>query len=540
MSGSLNNTVAKSVSGSDYPGRLRGKPKRCCVLSRRSWFVGAVAVFQIDLEAIRYCFARHTIRGPVVDDFGKVYIPSSLSDRDDRRAFILREIRHALNESPHTPDRIGIALGCNHSVIRSLRLPEVKASELKSAVRFAGASQVPFAFEDACWDCRITDRIEDAHGADIRALLVAQERERVLEILSYFDELELEVHFVHQDIDALGVALMRVPDFSEDKTYGLINVHRTRTDISIYSGSRLRFMSRGAIGSIAFGAGATEDMMPQLLDNFAEGLTLDIQNSLDYYGAFTSSEQIHKMYLYGDLGYTNYLVESLRSRLQISLERFPVETLAEQVHIPKDLIEIAPTSLPIIASAINTRKLCDLSLPERRNALRMKRFKRTALAAAVFLCVGLLGWWHTAKTEAKQSLEALQDLRKQVNDFQNSPGYIGYRIVTEEILRAQRELTQLTPANENHYLVLKELSAITPKSIRLNYLEFFPYKAGHRTQIAGVARTPETAPETQLAEFISRLEHSPLFANVSLLRHTKEISNGIRIVTFSLDMDSLI
>ncbi|HSG99187.1 MAG TPA: pilus assembly protein PilM [candidate division Zixibacteria bacterium] len=499
---------------------------------------------QIDRESLQYCFATRTLSRATIKDFGKVYFPVSLTTEAERREFAARELRAALKQCGGAPLHWGISLSCEHSAVRTLRLPKMTQRELRSAVAFAAAKLAPFPLEEAHWDFRVTEeRISDGAG-EYQILFLAVERKHVEAVTETLALAGISPTFVYQDLETLGLSLRNLPGFNESLNYGLLNVRRTRTDISLYRGSNLEFLSRGAIGSLAIGIpgsvsrNSATDPLPRLLENFTEGLINEVQNSLDYYGAFSSVGEIERFYIYGDLAYSDELITRLSDRFGIVFERYPVTGASRKATIPAELLELAPACLPTVAAASARRRLCDLISTDVRRERGQRRFRRLAYSAAAALAVLCGAWTLNAVSRARSAEGRADELQRQVTALENSPGFVTHQMIEREIRRRQQELTELKPSREERYLVLKELSTLTPVSIELSYLDYFPPAGARRTQLAGVARSATTAPETQLAEFVARLEHSPIFSGVTLLKHTKDIKNDLRVVMFTLEMDA--
>lgn len=512
----------------------------------RDWRQGTLGVVQIDRESLQFCFATRGLYSSTVNDFGKVYFPVALTDEQERREFAARELGAALKQCDGAPQRWGISLSCEHSAVRTLRLPKMSQSELRSAVSFAAAKLVPFPLDQAHWDFRVTEERNSDGATEYQILFLAVERKYIESVIETLRLLDIAPSFVFQDIEALGFWLRNLPGFKQSFNYGLLNVRRTRTDISLYRGSNLEFLSRGAIGSLAIGIpggvvrNPASDPLPRLLENFTEGLINEVQNSLDYYGAFSSVGDVERFYIYGDLAYSDELISRLSDRFGIVFERFPVAGLSGAAAIPAELLDLAPACLPSVAAASIRRRICDLISPDVRRERSQRRFRRLATTAAAALVILCGAWTLNAVSRAYSAESRADELQRQVTALENSPGFVTHQLIEREIRQRRQELAELKPLNEKRHLVLKELSALTPSTIDLSYLDYFPPSGSRRTQLAGVARSSTTAPETQLAEFVARLEHSPVFSGVRLLKHNKEIKNDLRLVMFTLEMDAVL
>ena len=89
-------------------------------------------------------------------------------------------------------------------------------------------------------------------------------------------------------------------------------------------------------------------------------------------------------------------------------------------------------------------------------------------------------------------------------------------------------------------LNLKELSRLTPPSVRLYSLDYRSQTEGRNYTLVGVITTGETPPELVLAEFIENLTASPFYEGVKVDHQVKRRSNGRFELEFSLSMEGII
>lgn len=511
----------------------------------RDWSVGDQVVFQLDDEALSFAISKNTFGQPVLCDFGKVFLPQKHATEEQRLHILRREIPLLLDRANLRNPRFGLCVSSAKSAVRTFRLPKMSDNELRDAVYYTGQKKTPFPLDDSHWNYRATSTHTGSEGSEQKILLLAVAKSHIDNIRSFFSEFGVEFSFIYQDIETLGEALKTLPDFSEDSCYGLMNVRPGRTDMSLYRGSRLEFLHRGTTGSRALtppgGANVNHsEIFPKLLDRFAESLSNEVQNALDYYGAQSDVDNIQTIFIYGDMTFNDELIERFSSQFGVQFLRFPAlndQFITLDCDQPRELF---PTTLPVITTAASRRRFTDLSPVEVIAAREKKTFQRVALqsVAAFALILGLV--WHQTYSNLESAQKNRDTLIAQTAQFERSPAYAAYRILQQEVARQERILETLDGEPTERYLTLKELTALTPPQITVTYFEYYPGSTGQLSHLGGTISTSAEAPEVILAEYVSRLNSSPLLAEVTLVRHSKEIIDGTRKVTFSLNMASRI
>lgn len=504
---------------------------------------GELIAFHLDDDSLQYCFCKKQLHRTVLVDFGKIYLPADERNSDLPFVFFKSEIHRLCAQNNFRSPRYALSLPSNQTALRTLRIPKMSTDEVRQAVYFEGSKKTPFRLEDSYWNFRITEETVSDKLHELNISLLAVSSSYVEERLSFFADLGIEFDFIYQDAEALGFALKKLPGFSEDRPYGLLNIRPSYTHIALYLGSRLKFMHRGGVGSVAFGNSApagigADSLFPQLMDNFTEGLVTEIQNCLDFYGTQAGFDQIETFYVYGDLTYSDELIDRLVDRFGVSFVRFPAEAF-RAAHIVNEVqADTISAVLPVLATATTDYLLTDLTAPAIREERKLKLFKRFAMQVAAITLIALAGLWQVSRMQLAGAKYNRQAVASQVNRFERSPAYAGYRIIKQELARQQSIIDRLQRANTQHYLALKEIAALTPANIRLKYIEYFPRKTGSRSYVSGAVITSALAPEVSLADYIGRLDGSPLFSDVTLERHDKSIKGAIRTVTFTLNMQA--
>ncbi len=318
----------------------------------------------------------------------------------------------------------------------------------------------------------------------------------------------------------------RLPDFSEDHHYTLVNVERTRTEIAYYRGSNLEFYHLCSVGS-SFLANRND---LTIFEYFAESLAGEIQNSLDYYSGQYTGQFNTRIYIYGDLAYTDELIELLHDHFGYEFRRFPTEELSRELGSQIENADSLAVCLPVLAASLNRVRMANLLPPERLEQVHLKRQSRVALFSLAGLAAMLCLVWLGLRGDLAARDGQLANVTSQVNSFKSSQLYDTYNRLKLQIAKNQAYLdkVKLTPTYLS--LSLKELSRITPASVRLNGFDYKNDTPDRNLVLQGIVTPGSIPPEVVLAEFVENLSASPFYDKVAVIGYAKRsVPNGIEM-----------
>jgi len=503
---------------------------------RMQYSVGRHLAFCIEDESVQMAAASHFGSKVILQNVRKAYIPASLKTDQDREGLILAAINEFRREFGGRHPIVSITLAGPETALRTISMPELRAGELHSALAFEARQQIPFPIEDCYYDYRVIEKITSESEKRLNISVLAATRRAVQEQITPLSELGLEASWVYHTQDVIGHLLRSLPSFDEAKAYALINVKRQRAEISFHRGANLEFLHVSSLGS-SFLANRSD---PTMFEYFAESLATEIQNSLDYYTGQYSSHFSNQIFVYGDLSYTDDLIDMLSDRFGFEFKRFPAEELdfiGERNLEHQDSLSVC---LPVLAASVNRVRLANL-LPEgQKEKHRRQKTDRFGVSALIVLICLLATFWLAAMASTGASRERLHRLERQVTEFKATEMYATYNRLKREIARSQAFLN-LT-ADEPSYmgLNLKELSQITPPAVRLYMLDYRSQIEGHNFTLAGVITTGESPPELVLAEFIENLTASPFYEDVKVEQQAKKRVRDEFELEFSLSMRGII
>ena len=488
--------------------------------------------FHLDQTGIQLGCSAQFGKSSKLLDARKLYFPANSETEQARTAFIIDSIQQYIREFQGRQAEIVLSVSGQETAFRAFNMPHLKDSALASAVRFEAKRQVPFPLADCQFDFRPVALIENNGKVHLKVALHAATNRVIEERLAPLRQLGYDVAHVYHAHDVIGQLLTFLPDFSEDRHFTLINVERTRTEISYYHGSNLEFYHNCSLGS-SFLAHRSD---PTVFEYFAESLAGEIQNSLDFYTGQYSGQFATRTFIHGDLAYSDDLLELLHNRFGYEFRRFPTETLQIAVAGNRGKLEEMSVCLSVLASTICSVKLANLLPTEQLQKAKGRRVERVATTGVIALAGLLLVLWasaalHTTTTEAR-----FKNLNNEIASFQQSSLFDTYNLVKREIVAGTAYLEKIKPTPSYLALALKELSNLTPFGVELNNLNYQTSEPSQNLTMDGTVTSSSIPPEVILAEYIENLQRSPFFENVTVLRYSKRTADGRSILNFSMNM----
>jgi len=499
-------------------------------------FNGRCLAFSINQSSVQMAAVSHLFNSRKIIDIRKSYIPNTETDDNARVEFINQEIGLFLDKHATRRSKIIITLSGNETSFRTFLIPQLKKSELASAIRFEVKKQIPFPVEDCFYDYQPIYKIADDKRIRFKIALHAATKRYINNNLSYFNDNEINISSIVHSHSIVGQLLRYLPEFDDNISYTLLNIGRNNSEIAFYRGTSLEFFHVSNNGTSMLGQTSSSTQMEYL----AETLASEINTSLDFYSGQYRSQHYSKILVHGDLCYSDEIIELLISKVGTEFVRFPIEKLSFLQNQKFPDLDAASVCLPALAAASCNVKMINL-LPEKiKTAQKIKILDftaRTALSILVLLLAS--GWWYMSDNIRSKKAK-LQRSNKQVEDFRSSEEYHTYNLLKSKIATTQAYLNQTQQDPSFLSLNLKELSLITKEGIYLKRLFYEDKNSGDNITIYGNVISSEVPPEILLAEYVENLNASPFYKDVVLARHTKhELKNGFEI-EFTLSMRGII
>ncbi|MBU0984732.1 MAG: pilus assembly protein PilM [candidate division Zixibacteria bacterium] len=502
----------------------------------KSLVFGRHLAFSIDDDSVQMAASLHRGSRATLLNVNKTYISRTLQTDAERSQFIQQTIAEYVATYGGHKREISVTVAGPDTVFRTARVPDTRSRLLRAASVYEAKKQLPFPITD-CWlDFRPVGRITTSEGKQKKVAILAATRRLINEKLAPFHELGLSVTNVYHAQDVLGQLLRGLPGFDQGSSYALINVQGHRTEIAYYHGTDLVFLHVTSIGS-SFLANRTD---PTVYEYFAESLATEIQNSLDYYSGQYSAHFSNRVFVYGDLAYSDDLINLLSDRFGFTFCRFPAETLTT-LRMKHDADEGSlSVCLPVVAASSNQTALANLLPEPQKHARRQQRINRYGTAALIVLALAGLGYWLGSLTELRTAQAGLHDLQRQVEEFKSREVFATYTLLKTKIARDQAFVAKAQENPSYLGLNLKELSRITPADVRLISIAYGLAHGEQDLQVSGVVTTRKSPPEIVLAEFVENMKASPFYTDVTIQKHIKRVTDAGFEMDFHLSMRAVI
>jgi len=503
----------------------------------RHYRLGQTIAVLVEENAVQMATAQHGPLNVKLLDVTKIYIPSSYESDTTRSAFITAEVNSYLREHRRQKTHCILGITGNDSIYRIINLPHMSKKELPGAIYWEANRQIPFKLDQAYYDYQEI-KTPTAREMETTAIAITAVPRRTIDTrLEQFLSADIKIDAVHHELEAIGQFLSQMDDFGPDKTYVLVNVKVNNTDISFYDGNQLNFIHTCSIGSQAL---ASE--MPEIndLSQFSEALVIEVQNSLDFYAGLHPKSSADTAYVYGNLAYSDDLIDKLTKRFGISFKRFPLRKWAAKQPQMADQADVVPAALGAVALAATPRRLSDFLPHSIRAAQAAAAFYRLAVPALAAVITLLVMFWFATSSEVETKRMELYQFRDQIEQYAASPSYQLYRRIKRNTASDKAIVNMLENNPTILNLGLKELSRITPQAVVLDHFELMPADTGYDLHLIGRTIASDPPPEVILAEFVAQLEHSPFFNDIDLRKHDKRVSRGKFIVDFQIEMKAVL
>ncbi|HVP07493.1 MAG TPA: pilus assembly protein PilM [Candidatus Acidoferrum sp.] len=503
-----------------------GPTGEAVIRSKERYRWGSEVSFVVDQTGIQMASVSCLGRRCTLQDTRKIYFPAKALADQDRNAFIMQTVSEYLQK--HGGGRAQLSLGISgpSTVFRTFTMPALSRNSLESAIRFEARKQVPFPAADCQYSYRPVSRIERDGATRVRIALHAATKVFIQEQIAPFESAGMNVGTIIHAPEALGHLLKKLPEYSEEQHFTLLNIERTRSELAYYRGSELEFYHVCTLGS-SFISDRTD---PTVFEYFAESLAGEIQNSLDYYAGHVSGQHANRIYIYGDLAYTEELISLMSDHFGFEFRRFPGEDLdlgAKDIETVQSSLAVC---LPAVAAAICPIHAADLLPHANRQHLRVTKANRWSLFGLLAISALLTVLWLVQVSERASGQQKFNNLTGQIEEFRSSKLYDTYNLLKRQVARERIYLQNAKPPVSRFSLMLKELSNLTPDGVHLNQLNFDTGLPDQNLQILGAATSTTVPPEVLLAEFVENLKASPVFRDVTVVRYDKRtVGSGFEL-----------
>jgi len=518
---------------------MLGANKHLTILSKtsrgkRHLRMGRTVSILLDDSSVQLAAVKHGLTSSKIIACDKIYFPA-MNDGESRKNFIISEIQNFIKENRGTHSRYLLGVAGSETTFRKITLPSLPKGELKKAVFWEASKRIPFGLDNSCYGYYLDPSYTQKEDKSLSVSLIAVPRSNIEQKLELLRPLGFKIEQAWHEQEAIGLMLNNIEGFDPDKTHALINIRKTGSLISYYRGTHLEFMHSSTIGTESL---TENSQAPMSHEEFTERLAAEIQNSLDFYAGQFSSSYTNDLYVYGDLSYSEELIDKLAGSIGLKFKKFPTHNwenkgnpaLSQQISI----------SLGAVALGLADYDLIDFLPKEIREKRTASRFYRKAIPAMILFLMVLTAFWSSLKMQNDSKSDRLHSSLEQIERFKNSESYLAYNRIKRQLAADRAFLEKLQKDPTHLYLNLQELSRIVPSKIRLEQYDLLPGGNGTSLLIGGKATSFDPPPEIILAEFVAELETSPFYTNVHLSRHSKRNNRGEFEIDFQIEMDAVI
>lgn len=514
------------------PNPIPGGAQQRVFRTSRRITIGNHLAFALSEDSIQVALCSHLGNRRKLLDVRKLYIPRELTSGDHRSQFVAGVIDDLYHELGGRWKTVSLTVGGGETAFRSLLVPAIAGRALSAAVGFEARKQIPFPIAECYYDFRKVAATTDGSTPKFRVGVVAATRRLIAEHLAPFQSLSIRVDAVYLAQDVIGRLLVGLPEYRPDRHHCLINIERLKTEIAYYRGSELEFAHIISLGS-QFLANRRDDTV---FEYFTESLANELQNSLDYYSGQYANRFDNQVFVYGDLSYTDDLIDRLSARFEFNFSRFPVESLRLFDYDKEEMLPSLCVCLPVVAAATNNAVLPSLLPPELKADQQARRIDRWVVCGVTMLAILLLISWLSGYRSVADRQSKLAGLKAEIEQFRTSALYVTYDSLKQQMTLDKEYLTRIKPAPSFLSAALKEISTLTQDEIRLFDFSIAKEQPDKNGRLAGVVRSSSTPPEMILAEFVERLHRSPLFSQVTVDGYQKKPVNGLFELYFQISL----
>lgn len=296
---------------------------------------------------------------------------------------IVSVIRGMLESMKIKSKRVATSVSGHSVIIRKINLPLMTEAELESSIQWEAEQYIPFDVSEVNIDFQILGP-DTKDPAQMNVVLVAAKKEFVNDYIAVFADAGLEP--VVMDIDCFALENMFDYNygFVDGEVVALIDLGASATSVNVLCGSTSVFTRDIQSGSnllshelqkrLALSRDDAEraklgerdlpdidsDAVDDVLTDATESLVQEVQRSLDFFSATSSEDRIGKIYLTGGVSAADRMVDALRKRLDIEVERidpFRNITINEKT-FDRDYLD-AVSSMFSVATGLAMRKVGD-------------------------------------------------------------------------------------------------------------------------------------------------------------------------------------
>lgn len=454
------------------------------------------------------------------------------------------------------------AIGGNDVVVRRLSLPDLKGSDLQSALRLECRKHVAGSIDETEIRHEVLERSERDGAVSLELLVTMAPRRKVEDARGLLEQAGLKPVCVTLRPVAL---LARLSSGDPGEVVAYLDVGGAESHVSILKGREIRFARELGVGGASFtealrsivvpGRGTIDRSLAEaeelkrthgiplgaeetgmagpipltsvsvMLRPVLERLVRELWNSFDYVNEQFLGESVSRVVLLGEGSRVRNFSEYLAGVLKIPVAR---ADLTEQVAPHRSGEPAAPVSeLGLALASVRRDSINFLTPPDAGTAYRLASAVPQKVAAAI-AAVLLLSVSLPAEMTVMGERHRVASLRSSLEEVRpRAEALRRFRAAREEETRLHDLLARLSGGQVLWSYVLRDLSWRVGDDARLTALEVLEPapaagaavpagESGREVRLSGLLRTDRERPEKVLGALMDSLSRSPVFSQVRL------------------------
>lgn len=457
---------------------------------------------------------------------------------------------------------------------RRITIPSMSSSEIEGALRWSLKDKIMLNISQAIISFEIIREVigkDKSKKLDVMAVVV--KKDEIQKYIDLFGRFKLALAGITATPLSIKNIIKVNKDLSKKDIVVVCNIGSRKTDVCIYGSAKLEFVRniplgmediiKSLVGFVVTDKGRMEltraeakeiietsgipgmtidvlggrvkssQLIPMVRPTL-ERLVGDINRSLAYYSSEFGKKGIEEVYLSGRGAEIKGIKEFLSRQLSLDVKilSYPQDLSFEEGTLKKDQIDLRfPAYCLSLGAALGSGERINLLPPE---VLKQRKsvFQQMALRLLIYVVVLVLTL-------------LIMIVRFQMKGFNRQIEYAkSQRAILEQVKTFKSEVSQgegilnKTLASEvPAEWILKELSSSIPRSVQLKRL-ILDQQDKRLTLFGWIYATAEAA-DTQLANFMLRLQNSSLFKDVHLVSRKKDRTEGAYTFEMSCDLKTI-
>ena len=238
---------------------------------------------------------------------------------------------------------VAISLSGHSVIIKKINLPQMTTEELAESIQWEAEQYIPFDVDDVNIDYQVLEGASLSGEGNMDVLLVAVKKDKINDYTTVLANAGKAAQIVDVDVFALQNAYEVNYEVPTDKVVALVNIGAAVSNIAILQGGASIFWRDISIGGNLFTEaiqkemglpfdqaealkkgqeveGANPELVPAILKGVSEQVGTEIQKTLDFFKATSSSDPVSVMMLAGGGSRTPNLAAYLGQRFDTHVE----------------------------------------------------------------------------------------------------------------------------------------------------------------------------------------------------------------------------